>query len=288
MAEKRQHHQQRHILVLGGTGTTGRRVAARLRALGHPVRIGSRTGEPVRFDWTDRATWGPALDGIDAVYVVPHEGERLTRPFLALAEKAGVRRAVLLSGRGVDVPDYMSDGNPSAITHLDGDAAIRETGLEWTVVRPSWFAQNFSEGFFADAVRSGELPLAAAEGAVPFVDAEDIADVVVAALTEEGHQGRTYELSGPRLLTFAEAAAVISVVSGRPLRYVPLTPEEYTAGLVSAGVPAEEAVWFADSLSPVRRGIEAHLSDGVREALGREPRDFTAFAADAAEAGAWG
>lgn len=286
MAEQRQHQQQ-HILVLGGTGTTGRRVAARLLALGHTVRIGSRTGEPVRFDWTDQATWDPALDGIDAVYVVPHEGARLTRPFLALAEKAGVRRAVLLSGRGVDVAGYMADDNPSAITHIDGDAAIRETGLEWTVVRPSWFAQNFSEGFFTDSVRGGELALAAADGLVPFVDAEDIADVVVAALTEDGHHGRTYELSGPRLLTFAEAAGAISAASGRPLRYVPLAPEEFTAGLVAAGMPEQDAGWFADMLSPVRRGIEAHLSEGVREALGREPRDFTVFAAEAAESGAW-
>ncbi|MGV9311560.1 NAD(P)H-binding protein [Streptomyces sp. NPDC003691] len=279
---------RRHILVLGGTGTTGRRVAARLRALGHTVRIGSRDGEPVRFDWTDRATWGPALEGTDTVYIVPYEGDRLTRPFLALAEESGVRRAVLLSGRGVDVPGYMDDGNPSGITHIDGDAAIRETGLEWTVVRPSWFAQNFSEGVFADAVRGGELPLAAGEGAVPFVDAEDIADVVVAALTGDGHHGRTYELSGPRALTFAEAAEAIAAASGRPLRYLPLAPAEFTAGLVAEGWPEEDAHWFADTLSPIRRGIEGHLSTGVREALGREPRDFTAFAAAAAEAGDWG
>lgn len=276
----------RHVLVLGGTGTTGRRVAARLRALGHTVRIGSRSGSP-RFEWTDRATWGPALAGVDGVFVVPVDGERLTRPFLARAEEAGVARAVLLSGRGVDVPGYMGDGNPSGVTHIDGDAAIRETGLEWTVVRPAWFAQNFSEGFFLDAVRSGELRLSAGDGAVPFVDAADIADVVVAALTAEGHRGRTYELSGPRALTFAEAAAEISAASGRAVRYTAVAPAEFRAELVAGGWSAEDARWYDDTLSPIRRGIDAHLSGGVREALGREPRDFAAFVADAAKSGAW-
>ncbi|MFE0421682.1 NAD(P)H-binding protein [Streptomyces sp. NPDC058953] len=276
----------RHILVLGGTGTTGRRVAARLGALGHTVRIGSRSGGPA-FDWADDTTWGPVLAGIDTVYVVPADGERLTRPFLARAEEAGVVRAVLLSGRGVDVPEYMGDGNPSGVTHIDGDAAIRETGLEWTVVRPTWFAQNFSEGFFLDAVRSGELRLSAGDGATPFVDAEDIADVVVAALTGDGHTGRTYELSGPRALTFAEAAAEITTASGRPVRYTPVDPAEFRAGLVADGWGEEDARWYDDSLSPLRRNMDAHLSDGVREALGRAPRDFTAFVTDAAKAGAW-
>ncbi|MFH8619061.1 NAD(P)H-binding protein [Streptomyces sp. NPDC017979] len=279
---------QRDILVIGGTGTTGRRVTRRLKELGHSVRIGSRSADP-RFDWESAATWDAALDGVDAVYLVPFDGARLTRPFVARAEERGVRRVVLLSGRGVDVPGYMDLSQPAAQTHVDGEAAIRATrSLEWTVLRPGWFAQNFSEGFFRDAVRSGELRLPGADGAASFVDAEDIAAVAVAALTEDGHAGRTYELSGPRALNLAEVAGEISAASGRPVRYVPLAPVDFVAEMTAQGWSREDAEGYVEILSPVRRGLDAHLSTGVQEALGRQPRDFAEFAADAVGGGAWG
>ncbi|MEU9605228.1 NAD(P)H-binding protein [Streptomyces sp. NPDC048057] len=278
---------QHTILVLGGTGTTGRRVARQLGELGHSVRIGSRSADP-RFDWESAATWDAVLDGVDAVYLVPFDGALLTRPFLARAEERGVRRIVLLSGRGVDAPGYMDLSQPAARTHVDGEAAVRATrSPEWTVVRPGWFAQNFSEGFFLDAVRSGELKLPGGDGAASFVDAEDIAAVAVAALTEDGHAGRTYELSGPRALTLGEVAAEISAVSGRTVRYAPVAPVDFVAEMTARGWSRGDAEGYVEILSPVRRGLDAHLSTGVQEALGRQPRDFAAFAADAAAAGAW-
>jgi uncharacterized protein YbjT (DUF2867 family) len=261
------------FLVIGGTGTTGRRVAARLTALGLPVRVGSRGGDP-RFDWHDPAGWDRVLDGVTALYLVPLDGERLTRPFLARAGERGVRRVVLLSGRGADIPGYLPGDNPLGTTHLDGEAALRESGLAWTVLRPGWFTQNFTEGFFAEAVRTGELRLPAGDGAVPFVDAEDIAAVAVAALTGEGHTGRAYELSGPRALTFAQAAAELSAASGRPLRYVPVSVAEFVRDQTASGVPEPEARWTAELFAPILRGEEERLSAGVRQALGREPRDF--------------
>ncbi|WP_188195175.1 NmrA family NAD(P)-binding protein [Nonomuraea sp. SYSU D8015] len=274
------------ILVVGGTGKTGGRVAAGLRARGADVRVAARSAD-VRFDWNDRATWDAALDGVAAAYVVPLDGALLTRPFAERAARLGVGRLVLLSGRGVDVPGYGDPSSAVGRTHVDGEDAVRSGDVPWTILRPGWFAQNFSEGFFREAVLAGELRLPAGDGAASFVDAEDIADVAVAALTEDGHAGRTYELSGPRALTMAEAAAEISAVTGRKIRYVPLSPDEFVAELVEQGWPAGDAKEYADVVAAIRLGLDAHISDGVRHALGRDARDFTGFVREAARSGAW-
>ncbi|WP_051049640.1 SDR family oxidoreductase [Nocardiopsis ganjiahuensis] len=277
---------RRPVLVLGGTGKTGRRVVARLRAAGHEVRVASRSGD-WHFDWQDPGTWDTALEGAGAAYVVPFDPEPLVPALVERAVAAGLDRIVLLSGRGIDDPDYVDELVLSGNTLVAAEEAVRDSGLEWTVLRPGWFSQNFDEGFLADLVRSGEVRLPTGDGAVSFTDAEDIAEVVAAALTEPGHHGRTYELSGPRALTVAEALAEISSATGRTVRYVPLSTEEFVAELADQGVAEEEARALASMLSPIPRGKDEHLSDGVQRALGREPRDFAAFAADAAGAGAW-
>ncbi|MET9065209.1 NAD(P)H-binding protein [Streptosporangium sandarakinum] len=277
---------QQPILVTGGTGKVGTRVVSQLGRGNVAVRVGSRSGVP-RFDWTDQDTWDAALHGARTVFIVPHDGELLTRPFVQRARDLGVERIVLLSGRGVDVPGYGGDDNAAGKTHIDGEDAVRSCGLAWTILRPGWFAQNFSEGFFRDAVLAGEVRLPAGDGAASFVDAEDIAAVAVAALTEDGHEGRTYELSGPRALTIAEALALISEAAGRPVRYVPVTVEEFIARLEDEGWSKIDAEAYADAIAPIRRGMDEHLSDGVQRALGRPPRDFSRFVRDAAAAGAW-
>ncbi|MFF7098396.1 NAD(P)H-binding protein [Streptomyces rubradiris] len=272
------------ILVTGGTGKSGSRVVSQLRAQGASVRVASRSGEP-QFDWLDRATWDSALEGVKAVYLVPIDGELLTRPFIERAVHLGVERVVLLSGRGVDVPGYSGEANIAGATHVDGESAVRDSGITWTILRPAWFAQNFSEGIFLDAVLAGELRLPAGDGAASFVDAEDIAAVAVAALAEDGHGGQTYELSGPRALTIAEAIAEISQATGRDLRYVPLSPEEFVAELTGQGWPSAEAEDYAEAVSPIRRGMDSYISDGVQRALGRQPRDFSDYVK--ASVGAW-
>ncbi|MFG1707040.1 NAD(P)H-binding protein [Nonomuraea sp. M3C6] len=277
---------QQPILIIGGTGKVGARIVSRLRRRNVAVRVGSRSGEP-RFDWTDQDTWDAALQGSRAVFIVPHDGELLTRPFVRRARDLGVQRIVLLSGRGVDVPGYAGDNNAAGKTHIDGEDAVRSCGLAWTILRPGWFAQNFSEGFFRDAVLTGEVRLPAGDGAVSFVDAEDIAAVAVAALTENGHEGQTYELSGPRALTIAEALALLAEATGRTVRYVPLTVEEFIDHLEGEGWSKIDAEAYADAIAPIRRGMDAHLSDGAQRALGRQPRDFARFVTDAAAAGAW-
>jgi uncharacterized protein YbjT (DUF2867 family) len=265
------------ILVLGATGKTGRRVVERLERRDVPVRLGSRSGQPP-FDWEDASTWAPALEGVSAVYVsyfpdlaVPGAPEAVG----ALAEQAqrsGVERVVLLSGRGEEEAQR-------------SEQVVAAVGIDWTVVRCSWFNQNFSEGYMLDPIRGGELALPAGDVPEPFVDAEDIADVAVAALTEDGHTGEVYELTGPRLLTFAEAVAEIGRATGRELRYVQVSMDEYAAAAAELDVP-DDVVWLIRYLfSEVLDGRNAKLADGVQRALGREPRDFADFAREAAATG---
>src|SRR5215211_2178917 len=218
-------------LVLGGTGKTGRRVVERLTARGIPVRGGSRSGEPP-FDWEDRITWAPALRDVESVYVsyfpdlaVPG-AVATVRSFAELAVESGIRRLVLLSGRGEEEAQR-------------AELAVQQAGAEWTIVRCSWFSQNFSENYLLEPILSGEVALPAGNVPEPFVDAEDIADVAVAALTEDGHAGELYELTGPRLLTLAEAIEEISLASGREIRYVRISAEQFTSALRRDGVPPE-------------------------------------------------
>jgi uncharacterized protein YbjT (DUF2867 family) len=270
-------------LVLGGTGKTGRRVAARLQARGLPVRIGSRSGEPP-FDWEKPETWASALDGVSAAYVsyypdvaIPGAPEAV-RAFTELAVQSGTRRLVLLSGRGEEEAQR-------------AELAVREVGdmagVEWTIVRCAWFMQNFDEYFLLEPILSGEVALPAGNVPEPFVDADDIADVAVAALTEGGHAGEIYELTSPRLLTFEEAVGEIAKATGREIRFVPVSLEEFEAVLAGEQVPAEIASFLTYLFGEVLDGRNAYLTDGVRRALGREPKDFTDYARDAAATGVW-
>jgi len=266
-------------LVLGGTGKTGRRVVERLTARGIPVRGGSRSGEPP-FDWEDRITWAPALRDVESVYVsyfpdlaVPG-AVATVRSFAELAVESGIRRLVLLSGRGEEEAQR-------------AELAVQQAGAEWTIVRCSWFSQNFSESHLAEPVRAGEVALPAGDVPEPFVDADDIADVAVAALTQEGHAGRLYELTGPRLLTFADAVAEIARASGHEIRFVPITIEQYAGALAEDGLPDDAVALIAYLFTEVLDGRNARLADGVQLALGRPPRDFADYARRTAASGVW-
>ncbi|MEU7804037.1 NAD(P)H-binding protein [Micromonospora arborensis] len=267
------------ILVLGGTGKTGRRVVDRLAKLGRPVRVGSRSGEPP-FDWTDQRTWAPVIDGVSSVYLVYYpdlvapDALAAIRSFTEQAVSGGIERLVLLSGRGEEEAKL-------------SERVVQDSGVAWTIVRASWFSQNFSEDFLTDSIRGGEVILPAGHVPEPFVDADDIADIVVAALTEDGHAGQLYEVTGPRLLTFAEATSEIGNALGREIRYRSVSPEEYAAVMAGYDVPAELAAVLTELFGKVLDGRNAQLTDGVQRALGRRPRDFTDYARDAATAGAW-
>jgi uncharacterized protein YbjT (DUF2867 family) len=269
----------RPTLVLGGTGKTGRRVAERLAARGLPVRLGSRSANPP-FDWVDESTWTPALRGVAAVYItyfpdlaVPGAVEAV-RALTDLAAESGVGRLVLLSGRGEEEAQR-------------AEQVVQASGVDWTIVRCSWFSQNFSENYLLEPILAGEVVLPAGDVPEPFVDADDIADVAVAALTEEGHAGQLYELTGPRLLTFAQAIAEISEAAGRDIRFVPVSVDEYAAAMAELGVPAEFEWLLTYLFREVLDGRNAYLADGVRRALGRQPREFADYAREAAASGVW-
>jgi uncharacterized protein YbjT (DUF2867 family) len=266
------------LLVLGATGKTGSRIAARLEADGHSVRRGSRSGTPP-FDWQKPETWPAVLEGVSAVYIsyfpdiaFPGAVEQV-EDFTALARENGVERLVLLTGRGEHHAER-------------AEKVVRASGVPFTIVRAAWFAQNFSEGALLDPVMSGVLPVPGGDVREPIVDVDDIAEVAVAALTEEGHAGKLYELTGPRLMTFAEMAAELSAAMGRTVQYVPITFEDFHAEIERAN-----GTLIADVFTEIARetldGRNAYLADGVERALGRAPRDFTTFAQTASTSGAW-
>jgi uncharacterized protein YbjT (DUF2867 family) len=269
----------RTTLVLGGTGKTGRRVAERLQARGVPVRVGSRSGAPP-FDWDDRTTWPAALQGVAAAYVsyfpdlaAPGASDAIAS-FTELAVKSGVPRLVLLSGRGEAEAQRCEE-------------IVRHAGAEWTLLRASWFAQNFSESYLLDPVIAGEVALPAGNVGEPFVDADDIADVAVEAITGKGHEGRLYELTGPRLWTFAEAVAEIGRATHRDIRYVLVSFDEYQAALERAQLPPALVSLIMYLFREVLDGRNASVTDGVTRALGRPARDFSDYARDAAATGIW-
>lgn len=266
-------------LVLGGTGKTGRRIVTRLEAAGRPVRVGSRAANPA-FDWHRPDTWRAALAGVDAVYLAYYPDVAVpgavdtVRAFVNQAVASGVQRLVLLSGRG--------EAEARRAEHV-----IQTSGLIWTILRCSWFAQNFSENFMVDAVRAGTLALPAGDVREPFLDVEDIADVAFAALTEDGHAGQLYELTGPRLLSFADAVNEIATATGRDIRYEQLSSEDYLDSLAAHGLSTDFA-WLLNYLfTTVLDGRNASVTDGVQRALGREARDFSDYAQAAASTGVW-
>jgi uncharacterized protein YbjT (DUF2867 family) len=267
------------ILVLGGTGKTGRRVAARLQERGQVVRIGSRSGAPP-FDWDAPVTWELAVRGVKAAYlayypdVAVRGAAETIGAFAELAVQNGVQRLVLLSGRG-------------EAEAMRAECAVQAAGVCWTVLRCSWFSQNFSEGFLLESVLSGEVALPVDGVLEPFVDTEDIADVAVAALTDDGHAERVYELTGPRSLRFAEAVDEIAYACGRPLRFVPVTTDEFASELAHADVPEQVIALLCYLFTEVLDGRNAHPVDGVQQALGRPPRDFRDFVRQAAASGVW-
>ena len=266
-------------LVLGGTGKTGRRVVERLKARGIPVRVGSRSAE-LPFEWQDPTTWAPVLQDVAAVYItyypdlaVPGAAD-IIRAFVDQAVQSKVRRLVLLSGRGEEEAQRC-------------ERIVQDAGVEWTILRSSWFSQNFSEAFMRDLVLGGEVALPAGDVREPFIDADDIAEVAVAALTEPGHAGQLYELTGPRLLTFTEAVGEIAQATDREIAYAPITHKAFASALSAQDVPADFVALLRYLFNEVLDGRNAHLTDGVQRALGRAPRDFTDYVRDANAAGAW-
>jgi len=266
-------------LVSGGTGKTGSRIVSRLTQMGRSLQIGSRSAA-IPFDWENESTWAGALKGVDAVYIsfqpdlaVPGAVD-VIRHFTSKAVALGVKKLVLLSGRG----------EPEA---QECEKVVMGAGVDWTIVRASWFCQNFSESHMLEPILMGHVALPVNDIGEPFIDTDDIADVAVAALTEDGHDGQVYEVTGPRLLSFKEAVAEIAAAIGKPIQYQQVTPEEYSAMLAAHGVPAEVISLIAYLFTEVLDGRNAVITDGVERALGRKATDFSDYISKTAKTGVW-
>jgi len=270
---------EKKILVIGATGKTGSRVLQRLTKLGWPVQRASTSSDP-KFDWNDSTTWKPALENINAVYVsfypdlaMPGTVE-IIKSFTNTAVKSGVKQLVLLSGRGEEEAQAC-------------EKLIMNSGVDWTIVRASWFCQNFSEGNFLEPILAGHVALPAGDVAEPFVDADDIADVAVAALTEDGHNKKLCEVTGARLLTFKEAVQEITKATGRSIKFERVPMNAYASVLQEYGLPKEMILLITYLFTEVLDGRNASLTDGVQQALGRKPTDFSEFVKKAAATGVW-
>ncbi|HEX3965419.1 MAG TPA: NAD(P)H-binding protein [Trebonia sp.] len=277
------------VLVLGAAGKSGRRLVPRLAARGVSVRGASRRpgDDQVLFDWDRPETHRAALAGADAVYLITADGvEDTTRqvgPFLQTAVRSGVRRVVVVSSLLVEFPGTPPDSGRHRL-----EQQVRGSGLEWTILRPSFINQNFSEGFLLPGIlAAGLVASTARDGKVAAVDADDIAAVAAAALTEPGHAGATYVLTGPEALTLDEAAATIAKAAGQPVRHQRITPDELTAILNQAGLPADYAASIVSSQVAIAEGHSAVVTGTVRDVGAKQPVRFAEYAAAAAVAGAW-
>ena len=271
--------KEQKILVLGGKGKTGRKVAESLIKKGKTIRIGSRNENPP-FDWETPETWVGTLQGMDTVYITFQPDLAVSNApgaiekFTSLAVKTGIKKMTLLSGRGEKEAQVC-------------EKIVMNAGVDWTIVRASWFNQNFNESFFLDPILAGHVALPRAEALEPFTDTDDIADVVVESLLDEKHIGQIYELTGPRLLTFEEAIAEISKVTNRDIRFESLTIDAYTQMLRTYQVQ-EDYIWLVNYLfTEVLDGRNSSITHDIEKVLGRKAKDFSEYVREATTTGIW-
>lgn len=268
-----------NTLVIGGKGKTGSRIVAKLQQLEWPVYIGSRSGDRP-FDWEDQSTWKKAIRDIHTIYVsyfpdiaMPGAVDRI-RAFTKMAVDSGVKKLVLLSGRG-------------EAEAQECEKIVMATDIDWTIVRASWFFQNFSEGYMLDPIVAGHVAFPVGNMPEPFIDVEDIADVAVAAITQPGHSKKLYEVTGPRMFTFREAIETIGQETGRKIVYEQIPMEDYKAMLKEYDVPAD-FIWLVTYLfTEVLDGRNESITHGVEEALGRPATDFVDYVKRTAATGVW-
>lgn len=269
-----------NILVIGGTGKTGRKVVQKLQAQNQIVRIGSRNQDPA-FDWQNPTTWTKALEGMEKVYVtfqpdlaVPGALEAI-EAITKQAKQSGIKKIVLLSGKGEREAELC-------------EQVVIHSGIDYTIIRASWFNQNFSESFFLDPILAGHVALPQAEARVPYVDTDDIADLAVEVLMNEIHNGQVYQLTGPRLLTFTDVVKEIAHATNRTIHFTPISLSDYTKMLEEFQVPADY-IWlikylFSEVLAAKGNDV---VTNDIEKVLGRRPKDFSEYVQETAITGVW-
>lgn len=271
---------KQNILVIGGTGKTGSRIVTQLKALGHNVRVGSRGSNP-SFDWHQPENWAEVLEGMDKVYItyqpdlaVPGALEAIEQ-LVRTAKRATIKKMVLLSGKGEREAELC-------------EQVVIHSGLDYTIVRASWFNQNFSENFLLEPILDGFVALPQAEVEIPFVDVGDIAQVAVKALLEEKHNGEIYQLTGPEALTFKQAIDSIALASKREIKFVPISVSAYGDGMRRANLP-EDFVWLIEYLFTEVLGnpSNSEITNDIEKVLGRKAISFGEYAKTTAATGVW-
>ena len=269
-----------NILVIGGTGKTGHRVVEGLTRLDHHVKVGSRKGSPA-FDWEDHSTFAPALKGMDRAYIVyypdlavPGAKEAITALTKA-ALKEGLEKVVLLSGKGEAEAEVC-------------EQIVADSGLNYTLVRASWFNQNFSEGAFLDFILAGQVALPMPEAEIPFVDVNDIAEVVIKVLVDDSYNGETITVTGPGKYTFKEVVGLIAEGIGRDIQYNPISIEEFKEGMKAAGLP-DSYVWLFGYLFKEVLGNADNqvISHDIERVLKRKATNFKQFVENTSSTGVW-
>ncbi|MFI7059789.1 NAD(P)H-binding protein [Kribbella sp. NPDC050124] len=274
------------ILILSGKGKTGRRVVEQLEAHNVPYRLASRSSAQ-RFDWYDDTTWSATIAGAETAYLAPPVGPTglaQAGRFIKQAANEGLRRVVLLSGRGVGSPgrDFAVYDGSVALEH-----AVKDSGADWRIIQPAWFAQGFSEDFLRYHVLADEIRVSAGTGGEAWIDTNDVGDVMTAVLLDDAYTGATFAISGPRHLNMADVAAELSNATGRQIQYVDLEPQDHVTELVEQGLDQEDAEAVRDLFAVIRNHRSEYVSDGVQQVLGRAPRDFADWARETAKTGIW-
>jgi uncharacterized protein YbjT (DUF2867 family) len=267
------------IAIVGATGKTGARALKQLQKQGYSTRALSRQSS-IPFDWADRTTWARALKGVDSAYVtyypdlaVPQAEDDLSA-FVELALKQKVKHLVLLSGRG-------EEGAQKA------ENVVKASGLDWNIVRASWFMQNFSESFMLDGLKAGELVLPEPKALEPFIDVNDIVDVAVAALTQKTLRNQLFEITGPEILSFDHCVQAIAQASQRDIGFVTAPVDAYLAGAKTEGLP-EDMAWLINELFVnVLDGRNESTTSTVEKVLGRPAKSFAQYVATTATTGVW-
>lgn len=255
-----------HVLIIGASGKTGQRVAHRLEQRQIAYRGVSRNTSPA-FDWNLPEHWRVALKGIKTVYLtyspdlaIPQAKEHI-KAFCEAAISANVEHIILLSGRG----------EPAA---QDCELVLQQSGLDWTIIRASWFLQNFTEGEFAPLVHAGEVALPAATTLEPFIDIDDIADIAVEAITSPQLRNQLFEVTGPELLQFPDVVNIINEITGQSIGFTPLKVDDFIEYLSQQGTPPEVYELLRYLFTEVLDGRNAHVTDGVQRALNRPATDI--------------
>jgi uncharacterized protein YbjT (DUF2867 family) len=267
----------RTTFVTGSSGIVGRRVVAELHRRGLAARPASRSADPP-FELTDPTTWEACLSGVGRLVLISPEGVPVHPDFLAVAAASGVERVSLLSDKGADVMRVER--------LLAAEQLVKDGGLPWSIVRPDWFDQDFDESFFQPGIMAGEVAVPIGEVRQGFIDAHDIAAVLVETLLGADHLGKTYVLTGPEALSFPAALEIIGRVSGRGVRFSG-DADTYRRGQLGLGVDPGQVQRELDNFERLAALGDAVPTGDVERVLGRPATSFETYATRAAAGGAW-